>query len=139
MTDTLKTAVAERIALFTPEIRERVIDALVEAELLSQEQAITKGYARLNDLKSDLQKINRPDLILYDRAGQPAGEGNYSKDRADKIRKLEENIGRWEAALAAAWGVDKTDEKEAVPGDPRKLRELLRSDKSSDKSIDSKA
>lgn len=118
---TIKEAVASQIALSTPAVQEAVIAGFVAKETESRAQAIAAGYLKLEKLNGELRKIDRPDVQKLGRDGKPTDEGSYSKERAETIKKTEEDIAKWEAALAKAWGAE---------GEPdfQKLRELIQKD-----------
>lgn len=119
---TIKETVAQQIAMSGPAVQEAVIAGFVAKETESRAQAIAAGYLKLEKLNGELKKIDRPDIVPNGRDGKPLGEGTYSKERADAIKKTEEDIDKWDKALTKAWG------SEAEAPDFQKLRELIQKD-----------
>ncbi len=112
---TLRERVNERIASATVEVQNQFVDAEAKKETASRVTALSEACAVMDKLYKELQKIDRPDVVNVDREGKPVGEGVFTKKRADQIKKTEEILAKWEAALGAAWD-----------GDFKKLRELLK-------------
>lgn len=120
-TKTIKETIASQVALSAPAVQEAVIAGFVAKETEGRAQSISAGYLKIEKLQGELKKIDRPDIQKLGRDGKPVEEGSYSKERAETIKKTEEEIAKWEAALAKAWGAE---------GDPdfTKLRELIQKD-----------
>lgn len=112
----IREAVATMVASSHPAIREKVIEEEARKEAAKLTETLSSGFHAIETLKKELVKIDRPDVVQLGRDGKPLGEGTYSKDRADKIKKTEENLGKWEKALENAWS----------NGDFSKLKELVK-------------
>lgn len=112
----IRDAVTEKVAASHPAIREQVIELEAQKEAGKLREALSTGFNSILALKSELQKIDRPDVVQLGRDGKQIGEGSYSKERTEKIKKTEELLGKWEKALENAW----------VNADFNKLKELVK-------------
>lgn len=114
MTKTITDAVAEKIAAISPEVNEKVIEALVEREKAKRTDAVLAGLDKLRTLQSDLRKI-RPDVGgAFDENGTELKPTLYSKAKFEERKKVVEQIDKLQKALDLA--IDK--------GDMTKLYEL---------------
>ena len=131
ITLTLKETVAEQVVQAAPNIRDGVVDALAQPEIRSRTQLLVDAYTKVQKLRVDLSKIDRPDVDPKDRNGKSLGQASYSDARVKEIKKLSEEITKWDKAITQAWGeeVTTTDESGTVvtgiKQDFKKLKELL--------------
>ena len=102
----IQTEVATRLSSLSKVVYDELVNNLVTAETTRRVDAVTTVFNKAAGLKKDLQKINRPDQQLFTADGTVASEA-YSKSRLEEIKKLNEQIGKLDQALAAAF--DKND------------------------------
>lgn len=99
----LLVAVSEKLATAGGSIRESVISRLAQIDIDKRANALFAGIETAVKLNGELNKIDRPDVPAnLNAAGQPVGEGLYTKARLEAIKKLKEKIAKVEAAIAAA-------------------------------------
>lgn len=100
----IKTIVAE----YNDEVRERYIDAEVNAKIDSRVALVKKAMGYLNTLRNDLRKLT-PDDVKYDEAGKVV-QSLFTKDSVEKRKKILERQGKIEKALGKA--LEKADYSE---------------------------
>ena len=106
--------VAERLGSSGTAVRERVIDTLVEREVVSRVEVLDKGLAKRSEYERELRKISKPDVETYDAEGKPVS-ATYSKARIDELKKSREQLTKLEGAI----------DKALVSNDFSKLREIV--------------
>lgn len=79
---------------------ERLKEVLVEREISKRSEALVKGFDKLSELKSKLNKI-KPDSVLYDEDGNKAQEF-FTQEKSNELKKAREAIKNMEEALNAA-------------------------------------
>jgi hypothetical protein len=109
---TVLAAVSERIGASGPAVRERVVSALVEREVVARVELLDKALAKRTETEKDLRKL-KPDVENYDADGKLVSS-SYSKAKADELKKARESLDKLEKAL----------DKALVDNDFSKLREL---------------
>jgi hypothetical protein len=79
-------------------IEKALVDELVEREAEKRVKALVVCYDNLLKMKNDLNKIDRPDDIKYDKDKKPVQEF-YTKSRLDEIDKIKQKIEKHEKAI----------------------------------------
>ncbi len=105
----LRDTIDEKIAGSGPAILERVIDTFVEAERDRRAKIIVSGVNALRELESDLNKINRGDVVHYTDTGGVAAQ-HFTKDRLNAIKKGKDKITKLEFALTKAMSESATSD-----------------------------
>ena len=100
MTQTITTAVAEKLANLSPVVNAKVVDYMVEKEIEKRSNAIVTAMDKLNALKNDLKKV-KPDQVFYDDAGAQT-RAEWSKSKLEEKNKLTQQVDKFEKALTAA-------------------------------------
>lgn len=78
-----------------------LIETLVERDGEKLSKALVQVWDKIQKLRSDLDKIQRPDHILYGPNREKLSE-SYTKGRLDEIEKLVKQIGKLENAMEKA-------------------------------------
>ena len=99
-TQTINTAVAERLAAIAPEVTSKVIDHLVTKELNRRSEAVINGLGELDKLKSEQKKL-KPDVISYNEDGSVASS-NWSKAKLEEKNKVDQKIAKLGKAIDKA-------------------------------------
>lgn len=103
----IPTAVASALATSLPGIQEALVSRMVAATVSKRIDVLSDAFTKIEKMRSDLRKIDRPDMIQYGRDGKAIeGSQTFSKARADEIKKVEEQIGKWVAAFELAFDKD---------------------------------
>jgi hypothetical protein len=110
---TLNTEIASRIASVSEAVYERVVNAIVEKEVVSRADIIAKGIGQLSDLERELART-KADSITYNDDGTVASSA-WSKPKLDAKNKLVEKISKIKSAL-----------DDALSGKMDKLSAILR-------------
>lgn len=117
-------SVAEKIATSGAKVTEIVIDKLANAEINRRVDMIAKAIGRLDTLKKEFKKINKPDTKYY-TDGKPVE--TMSEKRYQEIDKAKKAIERIESCVNTA--LEKNDEEsykklsEAVGGGEQKEKQ----------------
>ncbi len=109
---TVLSEVAERIKASTPTVRTKLVETLVEKEVVLRADLLGKALDARSAAVSELQKINKPDVVTYDADGKEVG-GTYTKDNLKKIKEGKEKLAKIEKAIELA-----------LSGEWQKLKEL---------------
>jgi hypothetical protein len=98
----LRDTIDEKIAGSGPAVLERVIKSFVDAEQDRRAKILVNGVNALRELESDLNKINRGDVVHYSETGVPIGSAAFTKERVTAIKKAKDKILKLEFALTKA-------------------------------------
>jgi hypothetical protein len=114
----IRQAVIEKVGESHSLIKQQLIEQEAAKEADKLRETLSTGFHSIESLKQELRKLEKPDLFPagFGRDGKPLGEGSYSKERAEKIKKTDEVLDRWEKGLELAWN----------KGDFAKLKELAK-------------
>lgn len=126
-TTTVQEKVAEGIKGCGSKVEQIVIDTLVGNEVTKRQDVIIKALGRLDTLKKELNKINRPDSVTYVDGKK---HESMTETRFKEIEKANETINKLQAATDKALEENTADAY-------AKLTELV--NKSGDKSSGDKA
>ncbi len=97
---TIHEAVAEGLAKIAPVVRDRVVDTMVQRQVVKAGDAIVACMDKLNQLERDARKLV-PDIVTYDEKGEPQSNG-YSKARIEERKKVSDQIAKLTKAIEAA-------------------------------------
>lgn len=106
-TKSINVAVAEKLSAAGSIVLNSVIDRIAEVEIKRRADALLKAVEAAERLQRDLNKVNRPDQVVYSTDRKPVSEG-YSKARLDEIEKLTQKLAKIDKAVAKATA-DKPD------------------------------
>jgi hypothetical protein len=93
--------VAEKIGQSTPQVRERVIDSLVEREVAARTDILDKALAKRTELDREIRKLQKPDVEQFDHEGKVMS-ASFSKARVDELKKAREGLEKLEKAIDKA-------------------------------------
>jgi hypothetical protein len=96
----IKELVATKLVESAPQVKDKVLIALVEAEQDRRVKAVLKVIKDLGEAEKNSNKI-RPDNSVYGEDGKPIYEG-YSKAKLEEKKKNQELINRLRVALDEA-------------------------------------
>ena len=96
----LRDSVLETVEKAGPQVRERVKNTLVEAELSKRADMILKGLNKRDEAQKAINKI-KPDQIAYDADGKKTSE-TYSKAKVDELNKAKQQLASIDKALEEA-------------------------------------
>jgi len=111
VTTSLLQSIAERVKASNPTVTERWIDTEVEKEVANRVGLLDKAMQKRFTCMTELNKINRPDVVTYDSSEQIVS-GTYTKDRLKAIKDAKEALAKVENALEKAFAGDWTKVKE---------------------------
>jgi len=111
VTTSLLQSIAERVKASNPTVTERWIDTEVEKEVTNRVGLLDKAMQKRFQCMTELNKINRPDVVTYDADEKPVS-GTYTKDRLKAIKDAKEALAKVENALEKALAGDWTKVKE---------------------------
>ncbi len=97
--------IASRLDSSLADVRQGLVDALVQKELDERVKLLVSAVGRRNEQLSELRKVDRPDVVTYDDAGQVAS-GTYTKERLKDIKDRKEKLAKLETAIARALSND---------------------------------
>ena len=116
----LRDTIDQKIADSSSAVFDRVIDSFVESERDRRAKILVNGVNALRELETDLNKINRGDVVQFTADGKPI-EPVFTKDRLSQIKKAKERITKLEFALTKALS------EKAVSADFAKLEKAIKS------------
>lgn len=99
-------AVAETIKNSGKNVEDIVVSKLVEIEVSKRVDTIITAISKLDTLKKDFNKINKPDQSIYTSPGIK-GEGTYSENRNKEILDTQIKIKKLSDAIDLS--LDKND------------------------------
>lgn len=94
-------AVSERLGKSGEEVRNRVVNALVEREVASRVELLDKALAKRIEGEREIKKLSKPDVETYDMEGKVVSS-SFSKARADELKKAREAQAKLEGAIDKA-------------------------------------
>ncbi len=110
----LLSEVAEKIGQSTPQVRERVVNALVEREVAARTDTLDKALAKRTELDREAKKLSKPDVEQFDVEGKVMST-SFSKARVDELKKAREQLEKLETAI----------DKALADNDFSKLKEIV--------------
>jgi len=110
----LLSEVAEKIGQSTSQVRERVISALVEREVVARTDILDKALAKRTELDREIRKLQKPDVEQFDVDGKVVS-ASFSKARVDELKKAREGLEKLEKAI----------DKALTDNDFSKLKEIV--------------
>lgn len=110
-TTSLLQAIAERIKASNPLVTERWVETEVEKEVTNRVNLLDKAMQKRFTCMTELNKINRPDVVTYDADEKPVS-GTYTKERLKAIKDGKEALAKIENALDKALAGDWSKVKE---------------------------
>lgn len=108
----LLAEVSELVKNSTPKVRTRLVETLVEKEVQSRADILSKALDMRQAASSEFRKVNCPDVVTFDVNGKEAG-GTYTKERLKEIKDKREKFQKIETAI-----------EKALSGDWSKVKEL---------------
>jgi hypothetical protein len=102
----VKESVTEQLGSIGPNVREKVVTLLVDAEVEKRTNAVVSVVKKLDDAVLALRKVSKPDVETFNADGTVAS-ATFSKPRLDEMKKTQETIAKLEKALDEAF--DKSD------------------------------
>jgi hypothetical protein len=115
MTIDVKALVANRLVQLAPSVSEAVVDQLAGKEHSRRISAFLVVVDELDKATKELRKV-KPDNVQYNKDGSEAS-ATYSKATLDAMKKLEEQIAKYNKAI---------DATEAEPRDFSKVIEIAK-------------
>lgn len=82
-------------------VRDSLIKALVDAELVQRADMAKKAYVKLTELKKEIDKLEKPDVKTYDSNLIAVSEA-YSEARVKELKKQKDKYTKLDAALGKA-------------------------------------
>lgn len=79
------------------EVRQRVKNQLVEAELVKRTEMLAKALATREELAKEANRI-KPDQVTYNENGEKQAE-LYTKKQADTLKKAREKLDKCDKAI----------------------------------------
>ncbi len=110
----LVVEVAEKITLVGREVREKLVQTLLDREVASRVSLLDSAFQRRAKEITEMKKLDKPDVETFDKDGKPFSV--FSKERNGQRNKAREKLQKLESAIEKAMG-EKPDFK--------KLREML--------------
>ena len=114
----LKAAVRDRLASAGPAVRKLVEDDLYGKEISRRTAAVQEAIAKVEGKERELAKLEKAGAFAYSATGEKIGNPSFTRDQADAMKKLRDEICRYESALTAA----------LANSDFTKLLELVKAD-----------
>jgi hypothetical protein len=99
-TQSIAVAVADRISKIAPAVTDKVIEHLVNKELMRRSEAVINGMSELDKLKNEARKM-KPDMISYNLDGSIASS-TWSKAKLDEKNKADQKIEKITKAIDKA-------------------------------------
>lgn len=99
--------VADALKASPTTVRDRLVAALTERELVKRVDMLDKGLAKVKELKREVDKIRPTDL--FDAEGNKV-PGHFTKAQHEELKKAKEKFAKLESALEKAFageGFDK--------------------------------
>ena len=103
----IHTEVAEIVSKSNGEVRQRVVNSLVEERLKKNESLILDGLGKLKTMRTELEQAKRKGSVNYGLDGKPLGSPSFTKAQIDEMKKSQEKLTKLEKALETA--LDKGD------------------------------
>lgn len=98
----LRKDVAAQLAASGPKVRGIVVDLMVEKEIEKRKAAVLATIDKLEAKTKELRKAEKSGTTTYDANGAPTGAFTFTKDQAESMKKLREEIAKLEGALTKA-------------------------------------
>ncbi len=95
--------VLERLSTSGPGVRGLVVEELVQAEITKRKEAVLKVLARIDEKHKEQKKLENQGTLFFDAKGEQAGLPTFTKQQADEMKKLREEINRMQVALENAF------------------------------------
>jgi len=106
MSKTIQEVVAEKISACGQTVIDTVVEKLAEVEISKRVEIITKAISSQDQLRNNLKRIDRNDIITYVGGEQVE---SMSKARYDEIKKAKEVVEKLTKAIDAALTENTTD------------------------------
>lgn len=102
-----QTDLKERIATNNPKVRELLLDDMTSEEILRRKTAVKSLVSKLDEKVKELRKLEKGGAQSFNLQGLQVGETVFTKAEADSLKKLREEIQKFENALSK--GFDEGD------------------------------
>lgn len=99
----LAAAVKAKLAESTGDVRDLVVADLTRAEIDRRVAAVKAVFAKITDKTKELKKAENQGTQNFNAQGEKTGEPSFSKDQAEAMKKLREEIAKLDAALSKAF------------------------------------
>jgi len=116
----LMAQVADKIAGSTGEVCDRLVGAMAEVEMSARVSLLDAAFQKRNQLSGALNKVNRSDNPLKDRAGKVVQE-LFTDSRLKEIKKAEDALNKLTNAMEKALSAEPKESKQAF----QKLKEVV--------------
>ena len=108
MHSTVVAEVASRLGSATDLVKGRLVDALVERELVKRVDLLDKGMAKLRELQREVNKV-RPKKIFDAETLKEVQVATLSAEEAKVLRAAREKVTKLETALEKAFAGQEFD------------------------------
>lgn len=100
----LRAEIATRLSTSGKDVREIVIADLTKAEIDRRASAVKSLITKIDEKVKELKKAEKEGKPAgFTKDGQPVGDPIYTKEQAEAIKKVNEDIAKIEAALRKAF------------------------------------
>lgn len=99
------TALRTRNANLNQDVRNAVVEELYQEKVAASAVKLRKGLQKLDTLRGDLQKLEKPDQQTFNADGSVAAS-TYSKERIEALNKARKALSNHEQAMEAALNGD---------------------------------
>lgn len=94
----LKTRIAEK----NPEVREMLLDEMTKEELQKRRDIVRKLIQKIDEKTKELRKTENQGSYAHNVKGEKIGEPTFTKEQADTMKKMREDLQKHHAALSKA-------------------------------------
>lgn len=101
----------QRIADSNPQVREMLLTDLTTEELVRRKGVIKSIIDKIDAKTKELKKLEGQGTQQFNGQGDKVGDPTFSKEQADNLKKMREELTKLHAALAKA--VDEGDYQKA--------------------------
>lgn len=86
----------------TQDVRNRVVNCLVEEKLEERKKMVIDGLSKLKLARQELSTLERKGTQLLNRQKQPVGEMTFTKEQLTELDKAQQKVNKLEAAINKA-------------------------------------
>ena len=99
----LRKDVVERLAGSGTQVRNLVVNKLVDEEIEKRKVAVLSVLGKVEDKYKELNKAEKQGTVTYNSAGAPTTDPVFTKQQVDTMNKLREEIESLQKALEKAF------------------------------------
>lgn len=99
----IRQEVTTRLGSSGPQVKELVIADMTAKEIENRRAATMTVLGRIEEKQKELKKLENGGSYTYSATGEKVGTPAFTKDQAEKMKKLREEIVKLQAALTQAF------------------------------------